>query len=71
MITELDLIRADSDQLSARYPEYITPELWEEHRLDWEYWLHVRECCGGTDWTCVHFRYYPDLDDRFTYREDY
>ncbi len=54
-ITELDLMRADADVLASTYPELITPELWEEQRLDWEYWLEAVDCCGGKDWACSHY----------------
>lgn len=26
-----------------------------------EYWDEVRECCGGTDFWCGHYRKYPPL----------
>ena len=65
MITELDIIRSDADLLAADHPELLDSE-----REDWEYWLEVKDCCGGAVWSCSHYGYYPDLDDRFTYRED-
>lgn len=61
MITELDLIRADSDELGAEYADYLHPDAWTERQEDWEFWQEVRECCGGTDWSCAHYGQYPAL----------
>lgn len=43
---------------------YLSDEELEEEAEDWAFWEEVRECCGGRDWMCGHFRAYPPPMER-------
>lgn len=53
IITEADI--AWDEPLSAAELDDLEEDWREESR----YWAEVRECCGGTDWDCAHYRHYP------------
>lgn len=57
-ITELDI---ETDGL---WTEEDILEAEEYEQAQKEYWDEVRECCGGTDKWCGHWRSYPPPIER-------
>lgn len=51
VITETDIAETE-----PTVDELVFGEDFEHER---DYWAEVRECCGGTDPTCGHYRHYP------------
>lgn len=60
---ESALVRADVFEQPIHETDIdTTTELWDEladAEEEAAYWDEVRDCCGGRNYWCIHFRQYP------------